>query len=185
MLESLLGSWVRLKKRFVRLHALLRLLRMRTLTLRTDSAKMKGHMCGSKPDTLGPRSFNPILRKNIGKFAWSFRYTNYGKTPAHRLHFTEEAFRFGVSGKFQNTPGFSKVKVVPTPLAPTEENFVTKYSKEITQKEFTNYAAIDKGISIRGTMKYTDASGTPYESDICLTMLANGQIAFCEGNDIH
>jgi hypothetical protein len=121
-----------------------------------------------------------------GQILWTFRYTNYGKSPAHEVFFSHRSMRVGIDGPFRESFGFPKLHQFTNPLAPSEENFVTILSQPgIRPEDYARYLKIDNAIQVRANIIYKDASGTQYESRICLGQLANGSIDFCDGNQIH
>lgn len=123
-------------------------------------------------------------QKGIGQILWTFHYTNYGRSPALEVRFVDKTMSLN-GGEFRQSYG--RAFTVPTPLAPTEENFATVVSRPgVTAKQFARYQATDEAIKVHAIIRYTDRyKDGPYETAICLSLLANGSIAYCKGSYIH
>ncbi len=113
--------------------------------------------------------------KRIG---WTWFYTNYGRSPAYNLRFSQEMEIEGkIIGPSTSSVGFA----VPTgKLA-----FSTAVSLPgIEDAEFSRLMKTDGAILIRGRLFYTDAYGGSYETGFCLRYLATGATEYCDGNYI-
>jgi hypothetical protein len=123
----------------------------------------------------------PNFRSNLGgRITWDWYFTNYGKTPALRMSYSEF---MSIQGKVE--PSASE----PTPTAPLPTNkveFSTIVSRrQMTPEEFNGLMNIDGAITISAHINYEDAYGGKYETDFCLSKLALGPITHCkQGNDI-
>ncbi len=109
--------------------------------------------------------------------------TNYGKTPANNIFFTQE-IKLGNEGYV--TSYGENGKDIGSPEAPGGDTFDTVVSRPIKKSEFDRLLTMNDGISIRIVIWYSDADGTTYESGICLSRTNAGSITYCkEGNYIH
>jgi hypothetical protein len=125
-----------------------------------------------------PRFLN--VGDSIGRIAWNWRYTNYGKTPALKIAYSEF---MSIQGKTTPSAGG------PTPTAPLPPNkidFSTILSQPtMTVEQYNALVKMENGVGISVRIKYEDAYGASYETDFCEYKLAAGAIAYCEeGNDI-
>jgi hypothetical protein len=123
-----------------------------------------------------------------GQVIWTYRFTNYGKTPASNSTFTQEM-------KIGNRP-FTKTythdkqtrESIGAPLPPNKIDFSTVVSDPgITRTEFNQVISTQsrESISIRIVFTYTDNSIGKYETGVCLVRLNTGAISYCrEGNYI-
>ncbi len=123
-----------------------------------------------------PAFFDNPRIAGSGQVTWDWHMTNYGKTPANNVSFTEEI-------KFAGQPfvpsyGFKKASIGP-PQPPNGDIFGTVVSKPISKGEFDRLRTISGGIEIRIRIHYQGAEGIKYESGICLSRLNLGAIAYC------
>jgi len=119
----------------------------------------------------------------VGQVAWTWRFTNYGKSSAYTVQF-EEYIKVG-DRAFTKSYGVKGQSVGP-PMPPAKENFGTIVSPPgISQEEIQRLLTTDLSIRIRVNMSYTDSYGTKYATDFCLARLATGAILYCvSGNDM-
>jgi hypothetical protein len=132
--------------------------------------------------------FNNDPASGTGQAVWAYHFTNYGKTPASNIRFTEEI-------KVGDRP-FAKTHAhdnrtresVGAPLPPNKTDFSMVISEPgITRAEFSLLMSVQsqKTISIRVVFRYTDNSIGQYETGICLQRLNAGAIGYCrDGNYI-
>ena len=87
-----------------------------------------------------------------------------------------------------NTPGetvkypakFDVEKRLP-PIPPGKDDFTTAVLKNpISDTQFTELMGIDEAIVVRLLIKYTDSSGSPYETRICVSHLGTGATQYCQ-----
>jgi hypothetical protein len=118
-----------------------------------------------------------------GQVIWDWHMTNYGKTPANNVFFTQEiklgndsyVLSYGENGKD-----------IGNPQAPGGDTFDSVISKPIEKSELDKLLTMNDGISIRIVIWYSDADGSIYESGICLSRTNAASITYCkEGNYIH
>jgi hypothetical protein len=118
-----------------------------------------------------------------GQVTWDWHMTNYGKTPANGVSFTQEiklgnesyALSYGENGKD-----------IGNPQAPGGDTFDTVISRPIKKSDLEKLLTMNDGISIRVIIWYSDADGSIYESGICLSRTNAGSITYCkEANYIH
>jgi len=110
-----------------------------------------------------------------GKIGWNWEYTNYGRSPAVRVHF--ETYMSLDGGAFIRD--FDGELAAAAPIPPGKKDFATVYSKTIpTSADFMAWMAINNGVSISGIIKYDDVGGHPYQTAFCLGHLQNGQITY-------
>jgi hypothetical protein len=110
---------------------------------------------------------------------WTWRYTNYGKSPALGLQFGH----FIKLGERPWEPSYSSHGTGPVlgpPLPPGKVDEAAVISPpEIDQQEFDRLLSTDQGIKISGTITYSDAYKGDYETTFCLAKLATGAVHYC------
>jgi hypothetical protein len=116
-------------------------------------------------------------KSQTGQVLWTWHFTNYGKTPAHKT--TSELYIQLGTGQMKLGHGYSEQKQIGVPVPPGADYFRTVVSDPVTRDEF-NRLFVTEGIRIKAHYTYTDAGGTPYESEFCLVHLNSGSISFCE-----
>jgi hypothetical protein len=118
-----------------------------------------------------------------GQILWNWHVTNYGKTPANNVKFTQE-IRLGGESFVRS---YKEVAAsVGSPMAPTGEVFSSVISKPTTKVEFDRLMGITDGISVRIKIAYTGLDGTPYETGFCLSHTNFGSLTYCkDDNYIH
>jgi hypothetical protein len=118
-----------------------------------------------------------------GQIIWNWHMTNYGKTPANNVKFTQEIKLEGESF----VPNYNGVTTdVGPPMAPSGEVFSTVISKPITKAEFDRLMSVTDGITVRIKISYTGVDGTPYETGLCLSRTNFGSLTYCkDDNYIH
>lgn len=112
---------------------------------------------------------------------WSWHFTNYGKTPARDLRFTQ-MINFG-ENVLEKPRMFDKISI-GAPLPPNKDDFSTALSEvKINRAEFARLLNTEQSILVSGRLNYTDGLGGQYETGFCLYRLRSGAIAYCrDGN---
>lgn len=122
-----------------------------------------------------------------GQINWTWQITNYGKSPAHNLIARSD---FWIDGKMCNGPNPPQISGPSYYTGgilepPNKHDFVATVScPGINQQRYANLMNQDSGMKISGAIYYSDAAGTPFESDFCFVRLKNGKVLYCEGNEI-
>jgi hypothetical protein len=114
-----------------------------------------------------------------GQVQWSYRYTNYGKSPAYNIRWRHYLSIDG--GPFVESYHAPREGSVGPPLPPTQVVSAEIVSRPGFTPEQISHAegTSGNGISIRIVMAYTDGSGGKYETGICLLRLNTGAISYC------
>ena len=151
---------------------------------RTQFAKEQRPYVWQTAQTTAPPTFHANPKDpSSGQVTWDWHMTNYGKTPANGVSFTQE-IKLG-NESYVNSYGETG-KDIGNPQAPGGDTFDTVISKPIKKDELDKLLAMNDGISIRIVIWYSDADGSTYESGICLSRTNAGSITYCkEGNYIH
>ena len=124
---------------------------------------------------LAKRQGAPEFGPENGVIMWNWWTANYGKLPALNVRFST-AMKLG-SGEFEGDPR----PWIGAPLNPNDEHFATVYSHPgIKRREFEELMNADRGITIRGTISYSDVLGGEYETIFCLFHSRGGATAHCE-----
>lgn len=134
-------------------------------------------------NNFGQPAYQPAPSRQI---TWELHFKNYGKTPASDVRFSEIYMKIGVDGQWTPSYTTESPEIVTHPVAPEEDierDGVTPPG--ISPTQWTELLGTTKGISIKGTILYTDSSKIPYETGFCLTRLNLGGITFCKDNYIH
>jgi hypothetical protein len=119
----------------------------------------------------------------MGQIIWDWHMTNYGRTPANNVTFTQE-MKLG-DGNFVLCYGEHR-RDVGSPQAPGGDEFDSVISAPMKSDDVKKLLTMNDGISIRITIWYSDAGGSSYKSGICLTRTNAGAIGYCkEGNYIN
>ena len=127
-----------------------------------------------------PSLFIHQKRAPLGQVTWTWRFTNYGRSPAYRVRYTH-SMEVG-EGALSRPRIFDKNLATAAPLPPTKDDFSTSVSQPslaITAEEFSRLGSIDNTIVVFGRFTYTDAYGAPYETSFCFSRLATGAIMYC------
>jgi hypothetical protein len=114
---------------------------------------------------------------NTVRVAWTWHFTNYGKTPALKISYSEF---MSIEGKV--APNFTSTG--PAAPVPTNKDDLSTIvsSLEMTHEQFDKLMKIDNaiGISVLITLiTYNDAYDEEYETDFCLNHLASGLSMYC------
>jgi len=133
--------------------------------------------------TSGPSWHQNPFDSAKGQITWDWHMTNYGKTPAQNITFTQEIKLAGQSWK----PSYGEV--VPSigpPQVQGQDVFDTVISDEMPRTEFDRLMQITDGVSIRIKINYTSLDGTAYETGLCLSRTNAGSLPYCKtDNYIH
>jgi hypothetical protein len=112
-----------------------------------------------------------------GQILWNWHMTNYGKTPADHVTFTQEISLDGepFAPSFRETaPNFGP------PMAPTTDVCDSVISRPIERAEFERLVKVTDGIVIRIKIDYSDLEGTRYQTGLCLTRTNFGSLTYCK-----
>ena len=112
-----------------------------------------------------------------GQIIWNWHMSNYGKTPADHVTFTQEISLDG--GPFVPSQGEIVPNVGP-PMAPTTDVNDSVISKPIQTSEFDRLMKTTDGIIIRIKIGYSDLEGTPYETGLCISHTNYGSLTYCK-----
>ena len=115
-----------------------------------------------------------------GQIAWNWHITNYGKTPAQDVSFTQEMRLAGQNWKLnfgEKGPDFGP------PQLQGQDTFDTVLSDTIPRSEFDKLLQITGGISIRIKIHYRGLDGTSYETGLCLGRMTTGAIIYCKSDN--
>jgi hypothetical protein len=120
----------------------------------------------------------PRFQAPSNQITWNWEMSNYGKSPATRIHF--ETYMSLDGGSYILDYGKRKNNDIDSgPMPPGKIDFATVFSQpRISDTEFARLMATDGGISISGTIRYQDVSGDTYESAFCVNHLSNGAIQY-------
>jgi hypothetical protein len=129
-----------------------------------------------------PRFIENLLDPTIGQVLWTSHVANFGKTPAY--HVLERRYIKLGNGRFVPSHMEKGTKLAESFMAPTADTFNTAVSETMPKTDYPPLLEMHEGISVKKVITYRDSYGTPYETDICLTRLNSGAIAFCKGNNI-
>ncbi len=118
-----------------------------------------------------------------GQIMWNWHMTNYGKSPADHVTFSQE---ISLDGE-PFVPSFGEtVPNVGPPMAPTTDVYDSVISRPIEKAEFERLVKLTNGIVIRIKIDYSDLEGTPYETGLCLTRTNFGSLTYCKkDNYVH
>jgi hypothetical protein len=111
---------------------------------------------------------------------WDWHFTNYGKTPALRIHLTkwvklaDGPLVLSLGSEAFQTPGWSG-----EPIPPNKVDFTTVVGQPIQNNRYGELVSLENQIEIRGKIHYTDANGGDYESGFCLRSLHGTVAQFC------
>jgi hypothetical protein len=126
--------------------------------------------------TAGPEWHQNPFTNTRGQVLWAWHVTNYGKTPAENVTFTQE---IGIAGVWQPSHGETAPEVSP-PLVQGQDVFDSVISDEMPKAEFDSLMQVTDGVSIRIRIHYTGLDGSPYETGLCLGRTNAGSITYCK-----
>jgi hypothetical protein len=133
--------------------------------------------------TSGPSWYQNPHDNTKGQITWDWHMTNYGKTPAQNITFTQEIKLVGRS--WQPSHGEVAPNIGP-PQVQGQDVFDTVISDEIPRTEYDRLMQITDGVSIRIKIHYTSLDGTAYDTGLCLSRTNAGSIPYCKtDNYIH
>jgi hypothetical protein len=132
--------------------------------------------------------------KGNGQLAMNFYVVNSGKTPAlkeylhRRLFYGENAVRDAYDWFDRVEPGMPKGGGAVPPggvpdefhQAPVWATARTPADKRVTQSEFDDAMAHERGIVIAVRIGYEDVGGNTYTTDFCMFRSINGSMPFCD-----
>jgi hypothetical protein len=117
----------------------------------------------------------PRFNATSGQVTWNWAYTNYGKSAAIDLKFSQ--FMKVADDEYKATYGNQG----PSPggdFPPTKVNWATAFSAPIyRQDDMDRFITVDKAIGILIEMKYTDGYGASYEDRFCMELLKSGAVS--------
>ena len=116
-----------------------------------------------------------------GQIAWTYHFSNFGKTPAYNLR-SEQFIKVGDKA-FVRSYGEPE-QSIDTILPPNGDHFNTVVSAPIQKEEFDHLVTITGGIQMKVKITYRDSYGTHYETGICESRLNLGAISYCKENYI-
>jgi hypothetical protein len=96
-----------------------------------------------------------------GQILWDWHMTNYGKSPAQNITFTQEIKLAGQS--WMPSHGEVAPNIGP-PQVQGQDVFATVISDEMLKSELDRLMQITDGVSIRIKIHYTGLDGIPYET---------------------
>jgi hypothetical protein len=120
---------------------------------------------------------NPVDSKKGGQIIWNWYMTNYGKTPAIGVTFTQEISLGGkpfVRSHGDGTPN------IGAPMSPSGEVFSTVISEPMQKAEFDKLIRTTDAIAIRVRIDYTDLEGRPYKTGFCIMHTNAGSLPYCK-----
>ncbi|MGO9009478.1 MAG: hypothetical protein ACLQPN_05185 [Bryobacteraceae bacterium] len=127
--------------------------------------------------TEGPTFYQNPKTPGYGQIVWNWHMTNYGKSPANSVSFTQEiklAGRTFLPSYGENGPDIGQ------PQLPGGDTFDTVISAPMPKDEFDRLLGLPDGISIRIRIHYAGLDGSKYESGLCLSRTNAGSIAYCK-----
>jgi hypothetical protein len=118
-----------------------------------------------------------------GQIVWDWHMTNYGKTPAQNVTFTQE---IRIDGIWYPSHGEKEPDVGP-PLVQGQDVFDTVVSDVMTKAEFDRLMQTTDGVAARIKIHYTGFDAvTPYDTALCFARTNAGSIPYCKtDNYIH
>jgi hypothetical protein len=114
-----------------------------------------------------------------GAAAWGWNYKNVGKSLAKNTRFRADLLLVGKEDRDLNERAYT----ISQSFAPGEGGHSTALSgAKLTEKEAAALRATDNQFVLRVQLLYEDLAGKTYESYLCMTNLATGDHAFCDGS---
>ena len=126
--------------------------------------------------------WSPVPHTNgLGQVVWQVFYTNFGKTLALHTQITPE---IDITGPFQKA-GTVIRESSSRPMPPNSEVVNVALSAQVmTKDQFDQLISLSDVIMLRAKISYYDSYGSPYETDVCLSLLAGGGKKYCPGNEM-
>lgn len=126
--------------------------------------------------------WSPIPNGNgLGQVVWQTYYSNFGKSLALQTKIRPEITLVGGFEKAGNV--IRDVSSIPVP--PSSETVSIAMSEQVlTKEQFYKLLSMHEVITLRTKITYTDSYGNPYETDVCLSLLAGGGKKQCPGNEM-
>lgn len=137
------------------------------------------------------RSMLPIALTVDEPIEWTFRYSNYGQSPALRI--IVKAFVFpGANAKAdidtffrdlpERIPGSTSRATVAMPNV-IGEHSLTARSRAVASPEDFTHSSRDGGLYLAGRFEYESTDGTLCRSDFCRFTLENRDVAYCDSHN--
>ena len=130
--------------------------------------------------TTGPKWHSNVSDSGKGQLVWDWHMTNYGKTPAQNITFTQEMKLAG--GSWKRSHGEAALNVGP-PQLQGQDVVDTVISDEIPRSELDRLMRTTDGISIRIKIYYTGLNGNDFETGLCLSRTNAGSIMYCTSDN--
>ena len=127
--------------------------------------------------TQGPMWHQNPIDNTRGQIEWIWHMTNYGKSPANNVSFTQEMKLAG--GEWKPSYGESGPSI-GQPQVQGNDTFDEVISEPMPKKEYERLLGITDGISIRIKIQYAGLDGSPYETGLCLSRTNAGSITYCK-----
>ncbi len=140
------------------------------------------YLAQSNKSTESPQFIpNTVSPEKGGQVIWNWHITNFGKTPAYDIFYTDAIKVSGHSFVSYR----QKMPSAVGALQPTGDFYSTAVSQVTTLDVFNHLLTINEGISFRTVIRYRDSYGVWYETGLCQTRTNLGSIAYCkDGNYI-
>ena len=130
--------------------------------------------------TAAPNWHQNPLDSTKGQILWDWHMTNYGKSPAQNITFTQQIKLAGKSWM----PSHGEVGPdIGPPQLQGQDVFDTVISDEMLKSEFDRLMQITDGVSIRIKVHYTGPDGTAYETGLCVSRTNAGSIIYCKDDN--
>lgn len=138
---------------------------------------------------LAVERFVPTFRPTMnglpgeGTIAWTWKYTNYGRSPAHNVRLAQ---KMEIGGDANARPRVLSEKLILVGPLPSGVGYTrTAFSEKTTEAEFNRLKNFDMSMVVFAKLIYGDSSGVDYETHICFYYSRVGYYALCpDGNDI-
>lgn len=132
--------------------------------------------------TEGPKWLERPNDPQMGQILWTWHMTNYGKTPANNISYSQE---IKIGDKPFVLSFEEKGRDIGAPLPTGQDALATVVSSPMQKAEFEKLLRMEESVSIRILISYGDSEGRQYNSGLCLKRTNAGSISYCKkGNYI-
>lgn len=130
----------------------------------------------SDDDVPGPVLTGVHFNTTSNQLIWNYIIKNYGKSTAFNIKIYEYMSVFG--GNFKNKYEHPPKVVMET--VPSQKFWSTVYyAGEISAEDALRARNTDGAIYVKIVLRYDDAQGKTYESQLCFQQNANGTVGRC------
>jgi hypothetical protein len=146
-----------------------------TQSARQFTEEQRPYVSQTINSTSGPKWIENPLHKDQGQILWNWHMTNYGKTPAQEIRFTQE---INLNGNGWKESHEETGPNTGPPMVQGQEVFDTVISDLIQKKDFDKLMGTTDGLAIRIKISYVGLDGSSYETGLSLSRTNSGSITY-------